>query len=55
VEHDRQTLLVHLSDEDGSGWTVFAIDRRSRRWAVAQGATQRETAERAYKELHESA
>jgi hypothetical protein len=22
VEHNRDTLLVHLSDEDGSGWTV---------------------------------
>lgn len=53
VEHDRQTLLIHLSDEDGGGWTVFAIDRQSRLWAVAQGRTQLETAERAYKDLHQ--
>src|SRR5437016_542200 len=33
VEHDQQTLLIHLSDEDGHGWTVFAVDRRSREWA----------------------
>ncbi|MEP6665301.1 MAG: hypothetical protein ABJA81_02530 [Nocardioidaceae bacterium] len=54
VEHDRDTLLVHLSDEDGHGWTVFAVDRQSRRWAVAQGPTQLPTAERAYNELHGS-
>ena len=27
VEHDDHTLLIHLSDEDGRGWTTFAIDR----------------------------
>jgi hypothetical protein len=54
VEHDRETLLIHLSDEDGHGWTVLAVDRRSRRWAVAQGRTQLATAQRAYEELHES-
>lgn len=54
VEHDRETLLIHLSDEDGHGWTVFAVERRSRRWAVAQGRTQGNTAERAHQELHES-
>jgi len=53
VEHDKDTLLIHLSDEDGHGWTVLAVDRRSRRWAVAQGATQLETAARAYEELGE--
>ena len=36
VEHNRDTLLVHLSDEDGQGWTVMAVDRDSRRFAVAQ-------------------
>jgi hypothetical protein len=54
VEHDRETLLIHLSDEDGRGWTVFAVERRSRRWAVAHGRTQLTTAERAYTELHQS-
>ncbi len=51
VEHDRRTLLVHLSDEDGRGWTVLAVDRDSRDWAVAQGRTQKGTAERAYNQL----
>lgn len=51
VEHDRHTLLVHLSDEDGRGWTVLAVDRETRRWAVAQGQPQKDTARRAYDEL----
>lgn len=51
VEHDRRTLLVHLSDEDGRGWTVLALDRETRQWAVAQGQTQKNTAMRAYDEL----
>jgi len=51
VEHDDRTLLIHLSDEDGHGWTVLAVDRRSRQWAVAQGDTQRTTAEQAYRGL----
>jgi len=52
VEHDQQTLLVHLSDEDGQGCTVLAVDRRSRRWALAQGPTQRATAEQAHRDLY---
>jgi hypothetical protein len=52
VEHNRETLLIHLSGEDGRGWTVIAVDRDSRRWAVSQGATQLSTAERAYQELN---
>ena len=51
VEHDQDTLLVHLADEDGHGWTVLAVDRRSRRWALAQGPTQQATAQRACTEL----
>lgn len=27
VAHNRDTLLGHLSDEDGNGWTVLAVDR----------------------------
>ncbi|HZU80421.1 MAG TPA: hypothetical protein VE991_10945 [Acidimicrobiales bacterium] len=52
VEHDRFTLLVHLSGEDGGGWTTMAVDRATRRWAVAQGPTQADTARRAYDELY---
>ena len=55
VEHNADTLLVHLSDEDGKGWTIFAVDRGSRRWAVAQGRTQVETAKQAFDRLYEDA
>ncbi len=54
VEHDAHTLLIHLSDEDGPGWTVFAVERSTRRTAVAQGRTQAATAQRAYRELYPS-
>ena len=52
VEHNRDTLLVHLSDEDGSGWTVLAVDRATRRWAVAQARRQLDAAEDAYARLY---
>jgi hypothetical protein len=52
VEHDANTLLVHLSDEDGRGWTTLAIDRGTRRWALAQGRRQADTAEQAYEGLY---
>jgi len=53
VEHNRDTLLVHLSDEDGEGWTVLAVDRATRRCVVAQGRRQREAAEDAYARLYD--
>jgi hypothetical protein len=52
VEHDAKTLLIHLSDEDGAGWTVFAIDRPSRRWAVAQNRRQLDAATEAHSRLY---
>ncbi|MBV9797554.1 MAG: hypothetical protein JO039_05835 [Solirubrobacterales bacterium] len=52
VELGANTILVHLSDEDGKGWTVLAVDRGSRRWAVAQARTQLEAAERAFDSLY---
>ena len=52
VEHNRDTLLVHLSDEDGRGWTVLAVDRGTRAWAVAQALRQTEAAETAYNRLY---
>ena len=52
VEHNRSTLLVHLSDEDGSGWTVLAVDRATRRWAVAQGRRQLDAAQDAFAQLY---
>jgi hypothetical protein len=55
VEHNRETLLVHLSDEDGRGWTVLAVDRATRRWVVAQARRQLDAAEDAYSRLYPDA
>jgi hypothetical protein len=55
VEHNRDTILVHLSDEDGRGWTVMAVDRATRRWAVAQGRRQLDAAEQAFARLYSDA
>src|SRR5439155_3890510 len=52
VEHNRETLLVHLSDEDGRGWTVLAVDRATRRWVVAQARRQLDAAEDACTRLY---
>jgi hypothetical protein len=52
VEHNRSTLLVHLSDEDGKGWTVLAVDRETRRWAVAQSRRQLDAAQDAFAQLY---
>jgi hypothetical protein len=52
VEHDARTLLVHLSGEDGDGWTVLAVDRATRRFAVAQGRRQIDAAREAYERLY---
>lgn len=52
VEHDAHTLLIHLSDEDGGGWTTIAIDRATRQWAVVQDTRQADTARGAYDTLY---
>lgn len=52
VEHDASTLLIHLSDEDGDGWTTIAVDRETRRWAVAQAPRQSDTARDAHQQLY---
>jgi hypothetical protein len=52
VEHNRHSLLVHLSGEDGRGWTVLAVDRATRRWAVGEGARQLDAAKRAFEGLY---
>lgn len=52
VEHDPYTLLIHLSDDDGSGRTTFAVDRATRQWAVAQGHRQTDTARDAFEQLY---
>jgi hypothetical protein len=52
VEHNRDTLLVHISDEDGRCWTTVAIDRTTREWAIAQRPRQRDAAVAAYSQLY---
>jgi len=52
VEHDDGTLLVHVSDEDGAGWTVLAVERATRRYVVAQARRQVDAAQDAYGRLH---
>jgi hypothetical protein len=52
VEHDASTLLIHLSDEDGRGWTTVAVDRATRQWAVGQADRQADTARGAYEALY---
>lgn len=54
VEHDAHTLLIHLSGEDGGGWTTVAVDRETRRWAVAQDRRQIDAAREAYEHLYET-
>ncbi|PZR60758.1 MAG: hypothetical protein DLM53_10340 [Candidatus Eremiobacter antarcticus] len=49
VEHNHDTILVHLSGEDGQGWTVIAVDRPTRRWAVGESARQLDAAEEAFR------
>lgn len=53
VEHDAHTLLIHLSGEDGPGWTTVAVDRATRQWAVAQSDRQRDAARVAFEQLYE--
>jgi len=52
VEHNRDTLLVHISDEDAQGWTTVAIDRATREWAIAQRRRQMEAAQAACGRLY---
>ena len=55
VEHNRDTLLVHISDEDGAGWTTVAIDRSTREWAVSQRKRQADAAQTAHSMLYRDA
>jgi hypothetical protein len=52
VEHNRDTILVHLSGEDGDGWTALAVDRATRRWAVGAGRRQLDAAKEAFDGLY---
>jgi hypothetical protein len=53
VEHNRDTLLIHISGEEGPGWTTLAIDRATREWSVAQRLRQRDAAKAAYSKLYD--
>ncbi len=52
VEHNRDTVLVQLSGEDGQGWTVLAVDRATRRWAVGAARRQLDAAQEAFNQLY---
>jgi len=52
VEYNKHVLLVHLSDEDGAGWTTFAVDRATREWSVAQRDSQLDAASSAVDALY---
>jgi hypothetical protein len=54
VEHNQDTLLIHVSNEDGQGWTTIALDRSTREWSVAQRRAQIEAAQAAYNQLYAS-
>lgn len=48
VEHDRARLYIELSGEDSADpWTVLAVDRETRRYAVAQAHTKAVATEKA--------
>lgn len=52
VEHDADTLLIHLSNEDGAGWMTIAVARRTREVAVARAPRQMDAAVEAYARVH---
>jgi hypothetical protein len=51
--HSQDTILVQVSNEHGLGWTVIAIDRKTREWSVAQRVRQNDAAGAAYELLYE--
>jgi len=52
VEHNQHTLLIHLSNEDGDGWTTIALDRATREWSIAQRQRQLDAAMAACEQLY---
>jgi hypothetical protein len=52
VEHSKDTLLIHVSGENGHGWTTLAIDRATREWSIAQRQRQSDAAKAAYANLY---
>jgi hypothetical protein len=55
VEHNRDTLLIELSGEDGQGWLVLAVDRRTRRWAVGECRRKLDASREAFERLYADA
>jgi len=51
-EQNKETLLIHLSGENGHGWTTLAIDRSTREWSIAQRRHQLDAAKAAYGKLY---
>src|SRR4030095_16250851 len=52
VEHNKDTLLIHISNEDGDGWTTIALDRATREWSIAQRRRQLSAAKAACDQLY---
>ena len=52
VEHNEHTLLIHISDENGPGWTTIALDRATREWSIAQRQRQLDAAKAACEQLY---
>jgi hypothetical protein len=52
VEHNKDTLLVHISGEEGRGWTTLVIDRKTREWSIAQRPRQLDAVKAAYTRLY---
>jgi len=52
VEYNKHTLLIHISDERGPGWTTIALDRATREWSVAQRTRQLDAAKTACELLY---
>ena len=52
VEHNQHTLLIHVSNEDGDGWTTIALDRATREWSIAQRRRQLDATMAACEQLY---
>ena len=52
IEYNKHTLFVHISDENGLGWTTIALDRATREWSVARRRSQLDAAKTAYEQLY---
>jgi hypothetical protein len=54
VEHDASTLLLHLADEDATGWTTIVVDRATRQVAHGRGTRQIDSTRAAYDAPYET-